>query len=374
VQLGLKSQLVVSAITRAVESVKASRTLATRRERRAQRKYARRAAKAAESGKILAPRVPITATKPRVRTTIPIRLDARTLSFDKLRETASFTTQAGRIRVLLNWHKQAQRYREWGCKSGEVGRLRDGRFVLRLHFERDLEAVRAAIPRTNVVLGVDSGIRNPAVASDNRFVCNKQKGHWKAHEKRMLKHRTRLQSKGTKSAKRRLKTLSGRLRRFRIDCDRVLAKQLLAPLVPGDTIVLEDLTGLRERVGEKSQKKASKAHRTQLGHWAYARRAQAITDRAELEGIYAERVDPRYTSQRCPACGERAKRRGARLVCPVCKLNLDADLAAARNIEFLWRSAIDAASGPPVNRPDVGGSVKHVSHPAYKLSPSGDSR
>jgi IS605 OrfB family transposase len=342
---GLKSQLVVSAIARAVESVKASRALAKRRKK--------------------------DATKPRVRTTIPARLDARTLSFDKTRATASFTTQRGRIRVPLVWHRQAQRYRDWDCTAGEIGRRRDGRFVLRLCFKRDAQEGAA---RTERVVGVDLGIRNPAVASDNRFVCNKKKGYWKAHERRLLSLRSRLQSKGTKSAKRHLKKLSGRLRRFRIDCDRVLAKELLAPLASGDTVVLEDLTGLRERVGEKKRRKANKAQRTRLGRWTYARRAQAVVNRAEFDGIHVERVEPRFTSQRCPVCAEKATRRGPRLRCPECGLDLDADLAAARNIEFLWRSAIDAASGPSVNRPDVGGSGKFASHPAYKLSPSGDSR
>ncbi|MBD3207812.1 IS200/IS605 family element transposase accessory protein TnpB [Candidatus Bathyarchaeota archaeon] len=351
-KIGLKSQLAVSAIARAVESVKASRVLAKRRNKN----------KKPENRK--------PATKPRVKTTIPVRLDARTLSFDKPRETASFMTQHGRVRVPLVWHKQARRYRAWNCKSGEIGRRRDGRFVLRLHFTQ--EALDA--PCTDRVVGVDSGIRNPAVASDNRFICNDRKGKWKAHERRLLSLRSRLQSKGTKSAKRHLKKLSGRLRRFRIDCDRALAKELLAPFSPGDTIVLEDLTGLRERVGEKSQRKANKPQRTRLGRWTYARRTQAIEDRAEVTSVRVERVAPRYTSQRCPACGERAKRRKARLRCLECGLDIDADLAAARNIEFLWRSAIDAASGPPVNRPDVGGSVKFASHPAYKLSPSGDSR
>jgi IS605 OrfB family transposase len=213
---------------------------------------------------------------------------------------------------------------------------------------------------------VDFGIKHPAVTSDNRFIARKKKGHWKAHEKGLLGLRTRLQSKGTKSAKRHLHALSGRLRRFRLDCDRVIAKEILAPLQPGDTVVLEDLTGLKERCGEKKRRKANKAHRGRLGRWAYARRAAAVEARAATNGIYAVRVMPQYTSRRCPFCGRLAKRIGQGLLVCECGRQLNADLAASRNIEFLWCSANDAAPGPSVNRPIVGG-VHANAHPAYKL-------
>ena len=89
--LGLKSQYLCSARNRAAEIVKAMRVL----ERKGKR-----------------------VSKPSAAM-IPIRLDARTLSFDKEMEMASIATQHGRIKIPLFWHKQALRYRGWRCQAGE---------------------------------------------------------------------------------------------------------------------------------------------------------------------------------------------------------------------------------------------------------------
>jgi len=70
-KLGLKSQYLCSARNRAVENVKAVRVLCKKGKK---------------------------TCKPELKH-VPIRLDARTLSFDKPRETASVTTQHGRIKV-----------------------------------------------------------------------------------------------------------------------------------------------------------------------------------------------------------------------------------------------------------------------------------
>ena len=111
-KLGLKSQYLCSSRNRAVESVKSARELQ-------------------QKGKKV--------SKPTAGRHIPVRLDARTLSFDKTRETASIATQHGRIKVPLVWHSQAQRYRDWFCQAGEFALNRKGRWVLRLVFTKNEE-------------------------------------------------------------------------------------------------------------------------------------------------------------------------------------------------------------------------------------------
>ena len=326
-RLSLLSQLTITARMRAVEAVKAVRT----RLKKGQR-----------------------GSKPSAHKEVPMRFDGRTLTFDKARETATVSTQGGTIDLALTWHEQAERYREWECSAGEIALTHTG-WVLRLVFHKEVEAVE----RTGRVIGIDRGIRHSLVSSDNRFFG---KRGWREHERKLLSLRAKLQRKGTKSAKRHLRVIRRRLRRFRRDCDRVLAKRLLSTVSPGDTLVLEDLTDIRDRCGTKGN--ANKAHRKRMGRWSFSRLAQEIKSRAELKGIHVEDVDAAYTSQTCSCYGvvRKANRKGALYQCRDCGFRCNADLNAARNIENMWRVANGYSSRPSVNRPIVG----VCSHATYK--------
>lgn len=317
-KLGLKSQYLCSARNRAVENVKSIRVLK-------------------KKGKKV--------SKP-IITRVPIRLDARTLSFDKLRETASVATQNGRIKIPIFWHRQAVKYKDWGCKSGEVGIDRKGRWVIRLIFEKEPEMLK----RTGNVIGVDRGIRHAIVSSNNRFLG---KGSFAEHERKLLMLMSRLQSKGTHSARRHLKKSAGRWRRFKENCDRIIAKDFFSTILPGDTIVLEKLTNIRERCGSKG--KVNKKHRSKMGRWSFRRLENAIKYIAELSGVYVEYIKPHYTSQMCSNCNiiVKGNRKNQSFYSCSCGLKLSADLNASRNISKIWCMANGDASGLSVNQPIV---------------------
>ena len=317
-KLGLKSQYLCSARNKAVEAVKAMRILK-------------------KKGKKI--------SKP-MTSKIPIRLDGRTLSFDKEREIASVASQDKRLKIPIFWHKQARRYKKWNCKAGEIGIDRKGRWVIRLIFEKEIIKHK----RTTNVIGIDRGIRHAIVSSDNRFFG---KGEWKKHEIKLLKLRSRLQSKGTNSARRHLKKLSGRLRRFKENCDRITARDFFSHILPGDTVILEKLTNIREQCGKKG--KARKKHRSRMGRWSFKRLENAIHYLAELKGVYVEYVNPRYTSQMCSKCGiiKKSNRKNQSFYSCDCGLKLNADLNASRNISKVWRMANGYASRLSVNQPIV---------------------
>ena len=277
---------------------------------------------------------------------IPVRLDARTLSFDKERTTASIAAQGGRIKIPLIWHEHAKRYESWDCKAGEIALNNKGRWVLRLVFEKDFEMP----PRTGRVFGADRGIKHPIVLSNNKFYGERW---WQEHERTILVLIAKLQSKGTKSAKRRLKKTWCRLRRFRIDCDRVIIKHIFKSCEQGDTVVFENLTDIREGCGRKG--KARKKHRSKIGRWSFRRQESIFSDNAEVFGVYVETVDARYTSQTCSRCNTVLKknRKSQSLYSCSCGLKLNADLNAARNIAKKWCMANGYTSGPTVNRPIV---------------------
>jgi IS605 OrfB family transposase len=279
-------------------------------------------------------------------TSIPIRLDKNTFCFKDDRASVVVTTQEERIKIPLTWHRQAARYRSWGCISGEIGFDRWSRPILRLFFIKE----PLVCPRTNVIIGADRGIKRPIVLSSNKFFG---KASWKEHERKLLAHIARLQSQGTKSAKRRLKKVWRRLILFREDCDRVVAKEIIGLLKPGSTIVIEDLKHIRDRCGIRG--KAHKKHRAKVGRWSFKRLENLIRYYAQLKGVYVEVVSPKNTSRMCSKCGvvDKKNRRSRSIYHCSCGLRLNADLNAARNIANRWREANGGTPGPIVNRPIV---------------------
>jgi IS605 OrfB family transposase len=156
-----------------------------------------------------------------------------------------------------------------------------------------------------------------------------------------------LQAKGTRSAKRHLKKLRLRERRFRTDVNHRVSKQLVESLPPGSTIVMENLVDIRERV------KARRKQRRELHNWSFAQFQSFVAYKAEARGVKVLFADARYTSCRCSRCGHisRSSRQSQSWFhCRECGYQLNADLNAARN---LARRGMSALGGPSVNRPIV---------------------
>ena len=260
-----------------------------------------------------------------------IRYDARsyTVWFD--RHELTLLTLNGRIKLPFQLAQYYRQYLSWTRTSADLIADRKGRWWLHVV----MEATAPVVTPIEETVGVDLGINNPATDSRNEFYGEK---HWKDLEDRTFELRRRLQSKGTKSAKRHLKKLSGRQRRFRKDCDHVLSKRLVQSVGKGATIAFEDLTNIRGRA------KMKKAQRRRMHGWSFAQFQAFVTYKAEARGIVIGFVDPRYTSQKCSQCRhiERGNRPSqAEFRCKKCGFECHADLNAAINIreDFLKRRA-----------------------------------
>ncbi|HYF65681.1 MAG TPA: transposase [Herpetosiphonaceae bacterium] len=95
------------------------------------------------------------------------------------------------------------------------------------------------------VVGVDLGIVNLATDSDGETFSGAQVEHVR---QRYQRRRDRLQTVGTKWAKRRLKTLSGKQHRFQKDTNHRISKQLVAKAQrTKQAIAVEELTGIGQR-------------------------------------------------------------------------------------------------------------------------------
>src|SRR5258707_11414780 len=170
------------------------------------------------------------------------------------------------------------------------------------------------------VVGVDVGQRYLAttatLSNQSRFYPGKRVRAKADHYARLRK---RLQKKGTRSAKRRMLTLSGRERRLKLQANHRIAKSIIVSH-PHTLIGLEELTGIREHTRRRKRRRkkhgkgtepVSKKARRANQHastWAFAELHNMLTYKAMLAGSLAIKVDADYTSQSCPNCGYTDKR------------------------------------------------------------------
>jgi len=177
------------------------------------------------------------------------------------------------------------------------------------------------------IIGVDLGIVNIATTSTGNAFSGK-----KCTESRKKYTRIKgiLQSVGTWDAKKHLKKLSGKERRFKNDTNHCISKLIVTEAKDTRSgIALEDLTGIRDQVP------GYKALKTAIGKWAFYEIAMYIRYKAHRVGIPVYLVDPQYTSQQCSYCGYTSRenrKTQSDFVCIKCGYTDNADINAAKNI------------------------------------------
>lgn len=261
--------------------------------------------------------------KPQFRLDGAIVYDQRILSWKGL-EKVSITTLQGRqlIRIKIGDYQKARMDRI----RGQVDLiLVKGIFYLCVV----VEAPEETPYDPKGVLGVDLGIKNLAVDSDGEV----HSGEQITNTREMLDSlKARLQSRGTKSAKKHLKKLSGRMARFSKDVNHCVSKQLVTK-AKGTlrSIAMEDLQGIRDRVTVR------KAQRRSLHTWNFGLLRMFVDYKAKIAGVPVVFVDPQNTSRTCPSCGNVSKaNRPTRdeFKCTQCGYAGPADYIAAMNIAF----------------------------------------
>ncbi|CDM65676.1 RNA-guided endonuclease InsQ/TnpB family protein [Pyrinomonas methylaliphatogenes] len=279
------------------------------------------------------------ASQPRSRL-CPIRYDARTYALRAAKGYVSLASVAGRLKVpfALDPHTQGILDQAVGFDSADMIH-RKGRFWL--HIVVTISDVE--FQPSGDVVGVDMGLSRPAVCSHNRFFGKRR---WKEIERRYFRLRRSLQRKGTRSAKRHLRKLAGKVNRFRRDCDHVLSRRIVDSVQPGTVIVVENLVDIRSRTKQRGRESRRRLH-----SWSFARLRSFLAYKAAAKGCKVVGVDPRHTSQMCSRCGHvhrRNRRSQSRFLCRACGFELNADLNAARNIarKYLASGATCAAGGP----------------------------
>ena len=225
---------------------------------------------------------------------------------------------------------------------------RRGKFILHQVVEVD---VPAPVPVQDY-LGCDLGTVDLLTDSE----AEAYSGEAVEEKRRIYVHRRqRLQKRGTRAARRKLRKISGRQRRYQRNTNHGIAKRVVAKaqrLCCG--IALEDLRGIRDRI------KARRRQRARLHNWAFGQLRQFIVYKAAKAGVPVVFVDPANTSRTCPVCGhvdKRNRRSQSEFQCRRCGHAGPADVIAARNIRAWARgdapmvaSARAATSPRPTSR------------------------
>jgi IS605 OrfB family transposase len=251
-----------------------------------------------------------------------IAFDNRILSWKLDQSTVSIWTVDGRQHVpFICGNRQRKLLRS---QRGESDLCLIGR-TFYLFAACDVET--PALADVQDMLGVDLGIVSLATDSDGET----HTGEDLEKNRRKYAHRFQnLQRNSTKSAKRKLRDISGKQSRFQKHINHVVSKAVvLKAQRTGRGIALEILTGIRDRV------RARRKQRARLHNWGFRQLKTFIVYKAARAGVLVIEVDPRYSSQTCARCGYVDKRNRpdqSTFSCVSCGHSASADTNAAQNL------------------------------------------
>lgn len=247
--------------------------------------------------------------------------------------TLSLNTIHGRVLVnaVFNGFEQ---YFDGSWKLGTAKVLKSGKHWY-LHIAVTKEVEQPAFKPAHVV-GIDRGLRQLLTIYDEKgrttFVNGKNILQKRRHYKRL---RAQLQSKNTKSAKRRLEAIGQRESRWMNDVNHCLSKTLVNQYGSGTIFTLEDLTNVTFDTVFKRARNDRYEHHS----WTFYDFEQKLIYKALDKGAQVVSCDAHYTSQRCPKCGLiDAKNRDKskhEFCCKACSYRTNDDRVAAMNIQFL---------------------------------------
>lgn len=256
-------------------------------------------------------------------------IDLNVLTLSRRSNLTTISTTNKRIRIMHeipSWF--IERYSKKNgeqskLQAGKIKILSDGTVILYLSYQ-----IKNNKPVVGgKIIGIDRGLYNLCSTSDGEIFNVKR---YIAVKRRYQHLRSQLQQKGTKSAKRKLKKLSGKERRFMLDVNHQITKKL-ANRNDISVYVLEDLSDIR-------QKKRGKKLNSWISNWSFYEFERLLEYKCRENGILVVKTNPSFTSQRCSLCGviDSTARNKGRYICPHCGYIEHADINAAKNICYKY--------------------------------------
>jgi len=256
--------------------------------------------------------------------TSAIPYDSRLRTFQGS-DSVSLRLWNNRIRVpIVLGQYQARKLN--GIKLSETGEsdLIYDRINDRFYLVITIDESESRVKHSNKVLGLDLGIKNIAADSDGVLYTG---ATVELTRNSYAALRSSLQSRGSKSSRRHLKRLSGKEHRYCKDVNHCLSKLIVQKAKgTGRSLALEELKGIRERLGrkpvkqdppvsgdsttkveEKPRKHVRKSVRTLINKWSFFQLRYFLAYKAKIAGIRIYVVPAAYSSQTCSACGHMSK-------------------------------------------------------------------
>lgn len=160
--------------------------------------------------------------------------------------------------------------------------------------------------------------------------------------------RAELQSKGTKSAKRALKRISGRENRWMTDVNHQLSKTLVQKYGADTLYVIEDLKDVS--FADDNLQNRTAHGRNELRSWTFYQLEQFLVYKASAAGSGVIKVPADYTSQRCPKCGRILKENRHHdiheYICDACGYHSNDDRVGAMNLYELGTMYVSGDTNP----------------------------
>lgn len=256
-------------------------------------------------------------TKPSLKN-FSIVLDSRFVdsqngnSFDEFIKIKLPFFQEGKKRAVtvcipFKHHKHSLRFSTWNRKSSVMLLKKNGKFFLKLFYEKEEPLKRT----TGTLIGLDQGYKKLLAVSDGTFYGNS-----------LFDIYSRISNKvqDSKAFKKML--------HFRTTETKRNINQFFSEHQDIKELYIEDLKNVKtlSKLGHKVMNKVQR--------WSYRTIIDKLESFCEENGILLTKVNPAYTSQTCSFCGtvDKTSRNGEVYSCQHCGEILDADLNAARNI------------------------------------------
>lgn len=260
----------------------------------------------------------------------------RDFSFLEHGGTVSVATLNGRVKLSYSVRKKSRLFREpWKIGGAKLIKHHNGDWYL--HVSLTKEVPEAELKDVKEVVGIDRGLVNIITTRDSRNTAYENGDKVRDIRSRYDRTRASLQKKGTKGAKRVLKRISGRENRWMENVNHSISKALVRKYGSDTLFVFEDLSGIsfdKSRLGNRTAE-----GRHELRSWSFYSLEQKLIYKARQCGSMAIKVNPKYTSQRCPACGnidkESRHHEQHQYICVKCGCTFNDDEVAGYNLRTL---------------------------------------
>ena len=263
--------------------------------------------------------------KPPVRKNFSIQLDKRLYSNYTISSIKITNPMSAGKRITVNfklYNKVNEMFEKYEVCDPTIF-YKNGKIYLSAIFETPVLVIKDLS-----VLGLDRGLRREVVDSDGNLYHDKD---WMKQKRKIRYLKRCLQSKGTKSAKRKLKKIKNKEKNINNDHLHKITNKILK--TNKSILVLEDLKKLKENTKkDKITDKKKIKHNNRISQFSFYRFKEILTYKALSLGKRVETVSPYMTSQLdCRANVEKGIRKGCRYLTSDGKV-FDADWNAAINI------------------------------------------